>query len=56
VSLSASALLWVPKTSVTWADSISLLRLSRREERWKDAEILMLRHRSLSPCASSPGL
>jgi len=27
---------------VTWA--VSVLGLSRREARWKDAEVLMLRH------------
>jgi putative transposase len=29
---------------LTVSGAISLLRLSRQEERWKDAEILMLRH------------
>jgi hypothetical protein len=29
--------------------AISLLRLSRREQRWKDAEILMLRHQGTGP-------
>jgi hypothetical protein len=29
---------------LTVSSVMSLLRLSRREERWKDAEILMLRH------------
>jgi hypothetical protein len=38
------------------SSAMSLLRLSRREEWWKDAEILMLRHHSLSPCASGRGL
>jgi hypothetical protein len=35
---------------------VSLLGLSRREEWWKDAEILMLRHRSLWPSASGLAL
>jgi hypothetical protein len=36
--------------------TVSLLRLSRRESWWKDAEILMLRHSSRSLSASSRGL
>jgi hypothetical protein len=31
-------------TFLTVSSAMSLLRLSRREDRWKDAEILMLRH------------
>jgi hypothetical protein len=36
--------------------AVSLLGLSRREVWWKDAEILILRHQLVSPCASSHGL
>jgi hypothetical protein len=31
-------------TFLTVSSAMSLLRLSRREDWWKDAEILMLRH------------
>jgi hypothetical protein len=36
--------------------TVSLLRLSRRESWWKDAEILMLRHQLSIALASSRGL
>jgi hypothetical protein len=32
--------------------AVSVLRLSRREVWWKDAEILLLRHLLAVPCAS----
>jgi hypothetical protein len=36
--------------------AVSLLRLSRRESWWKDAEILMLRHQLPVACVSGRGL
>jgi len=36
--------------------AVSVMGLSRREEWWKDAEILMLRHQLALPCASGRGL
>jgi hypothetical protein len=38
------------------SSAMSLLRLSRREDWWKDAEILMLRHQLAVALRERPGL